>query len=152
MLFFSASKAKRSKIKSFAEIFEAFGDVLAYAEDLTERRGLRIVAALRLGAEERMRDALSQVKAKSFEDEWDAILPIIESTEAKEAPAKKMGRPKTEMPSGWHGKNTLKLSTGVKLTKGLDSQGFYIRLDGRMVNSDTIETAMEHLRYMFEKG
>ena len=150
-LFFSASKAKRSKIKSFAEIFEAFGDLLSFAEDITERRGLRIVAALRLGAEERLRDALSRIAARNFEDEWQAMEPILEELEAGDQPVKKMGRPKAVEPSGWSGKNTLKLSNGMSLTKGTDSRGYYIRLNGNAVDANTVDAAMEHLRFLFEK-
>lgn len=151
MLFFSASKAKRSKIKSFAEIFEAFGDLLSYAEEMTERRGLRIVAALRQGAEEKMREALAAIRAKSFEDEWNAVLPIIEKIEEGPAPAKKMGRPKAEVQPGWQGKDTLHLSSGVTLIKCLDSNGYFIRLKGRAVDTETVDSAMEYLRYAFEK-
>lgn len=150
-LFFSASKAKRSKIKSFAEIFEAFGDLLSFAEEITERRGLRLVAALRLGAEERLRDALSRIAPRHFEDEWEAMLPILEELEATDQPVKKMGRPKTSQPTGWSGRNTLKLSNGMTLVKGADSHGYFIRLKGKAVDANTVDAAMEELRFLFEK-
>ncbi len=57
-LFATASKAKRSKVKSFAEVFEVLGDMLQHAESLSERRGLRLAGALRQGAEARLRAAL----------------------------------------------------------------------------------------------
>lgn len=150
-LFFSASKAKRSKVKSFAEIFEAFGDMLNFAEDMSERRGLRIVSALRLGAEERLRDALSKLTARSFEDEWDAMEPVILETEEGPRPVKKMGRPKASLPAGWVGNDTLVLSNGIKLVKGVDSQGYFIRLKGAGVDIATVDAALEELRFLFEK-
>ena len=48
-LFASGSKAKRSKVRSFALIFEELGDMLAFPESLTETRGLRLGTALRGG-------------------------------------------------------------------------------------------------------
>ena len=151
-MFFSASKAKRSKIKSFAEIFEAFGDLLSFAEDMTERRGLRIVNALRQGGEEQLRDALSRIAARNFEEEWAAMEPILQQLEEGPRKVKKMGRPKAVTPAGWVGRDTLKLSNGVTLTKGVDSQGYFIRLKGRPVDVDTVETAMVELQRLFEKG
>jgi len=151
-MFFSASKAKRSKIKSFAEIFEAFGDLLTFAEEMSERRGLRIVNALRQGGEDQLRDALSRIAARDFEDEWNAIEPILKQIEEGAPKAKKMGRPKAVTPAGWVGRDTLKLSTGVTLTKGVDSHGYFIRLKGRAVDVETIETAMIELQRLFEKG
>jgi len=44
-LFPVASKAKRSKIRSFAMIFEELGDILEFPEALREKDGLRIASA-----------------------------------------------------------------------------------------------------------
>ena len=41
-MFAAASKAKRSKIRSFAMIFEELGDVLNYPEGMREKDGLRL--------------------------------------------------------------------------------------------------------------
>ena len=43
-LFGAASKAKRSKIRSFALVHEELGDMLAFPEELTEKGGLRLAA------------------------------------------------------------------------------------------------------------
>lgn len=152
MLFFSASKAKRSKIKSFAEVFEAFGDLLSFGEDMSERRGLRLVGALRQGSEDALRRVLGEGTFKSFEDEWAALLPIIEATETPAATkAKKPSIPRGAPMPGWKGSTTLELSSGMTLIKGHDSNGYFIRLKGRAVDTETVEAAMEHLRYLFEK-
>ena len=58
-LFATGSKAKRSKIRSFALIFEELGDMLLFPEGLTERHGLLLASALRQGAEAQLREALS---------------------------------------------------------------------------------------------
>ena len=81
-LFLAASKSKRSKVRSFAEVFACLGDVLKFPEDLTERRGLRIAAAIRLGAEDQLRDALEAGQGASVDAEWALIEPLIETLEA----------------------------------------------------------------------
>lgn len=58
-LFGAASKAKRSKIRSFAMVHEELGDMLAFPEELTEKNGLRLAAALRQGVEGELRAALA---------------------------------------------------------------------------------------------
>lgn len=147
-LFLSASKSKRSKVKSFAEVFECLGDVLKFPEDLTERRGLRIAAAIRHGAEDKLRDALEAGQGGSIEAEWAALEPVIETTEAAPKTAPKMGRPKARpLPADG---NRMTLSSGVKLERSSDSKGYYIRISGPSVDSETLDAAMQQLAHLFE--
>ena len=147
-LFLTASKAKRSKVRSFAEVFECLGDVLSFPEDLTERRGLRIAAAIRHGAEEAMRDALEAGQGASTEAEWALLEPIIADTEAMPSEKPKMGRPKARpLPSRG---NEMTLSSGVKLTRASDSKGYYIRISGPSVDMETLDAAMQELAHLFE--
>lgn len=151
-LFSVASKAKRSKIRSFSLIFEELGDMLEYPERLKERDGLRLSTALRNGAETQLRDALAKVQPGSAEAEWACMVPVIETFEITGASESKGGRPKKKGPElGWSGSDTLHLSSGVTLQYGQDSQGYVIRLKGRGVDSVLVERAMEQLRYLFEK-
>lgn len=48
-LFHAGSKAKRSKLRSFALIHEELGDLLVFPQALSERQGLRLASALRAG-------------------------------------------------------------------------------------------------------
>lgn len=148
-LFVAASKAKRSKVKSFAEVFECLGDVLQFPEDLTERRGLRIAAAIRHGVEDKLRDALEGAKGiESIDNEWALLEPIIERVEAAPAPAVKMGRPKAR-PLPAKG-NEMQLSSGVKLTRSSDSKGYFIRISGPSVDAETLDAAMQEIAHLFE--
>lgn len=151
VLFATASKSKRSKVRSFAEVFEMLGDMLSFADGLTERRGLRLAGALRQGCENQLRAALEAGQGGSCELEWEAMEPVIAAIEEGPRTAPKMGRPRTAPPVGWLGKDTLRLSSGVTLQKGRDSNGFVIRLTGKPVTSDLIDAAMEELRHLFEK-
>lgn len=63
-LFASASKAKRSKISSFARIYALLGDVLQFPCDISERFGLRLAKALSEGHTPALREAL---EGKTFD-------------------------------------------------------------------------------------
>ncbi|WP_299632690.1 ParB N-terminal domain-containing protein [uncultured Roseobacter sp.] len=151
-LFAMASKAKRSKIRSFSVIFEELGDMLEFPENLKERDGLRLSTALRNGAEIKLRDALALAQPASAEEEWASMEPVIEAFEVTGSDPKKGGRPKKKAPKiGWEGRDTVHLSSGVTLQYGSDSQGYLIRLKGRGVDRALLERALEHLQYLFDK-
>ena len=49
VLFAAASKAKRSKVRSFAAVHEGLGDLLHYPNQMSEKVGLKLATALRSG-------------------------------------------------------------------------------------------------------
>ncbi|MGZ2256669.1 ParB/RepB/Spo0J family partition protein [Roseobacter sp. A03A-229] len=152
-LFSVASRAKRSKIRSFSLIFEELGDLLEFPENLKERDGLRLSTALRNGAEPELRDALAKAQPATAEAEWACMVPVIDAFELTGSTEGRGGRPKKQPPKvGWSGRDTVHLSSGVTLQASSDSQGYVIRLKGRGVDSALVERAMEHLQYLFEKG
>lgn len=151
-LFAAASKAKRSKIRAFALIFEELGDMLIFPERLKERDGLRLAAALRAGAEADLRESLAHQTFQNADEEWQALDAIITGREARTTkdPARG-GRPKSSAStSGWRG-DTRVLSSGVTLQHVSDTQGHMIRIQGGSVDAELIESAIEHLAYLFEK-
>lgn len=149
-LYRTASAAKRSKVKSFAEIHEVLGDLLKYADTLTERRGLRLYGALRQGGEGRLRDVLDGASISSPEEEWAMLEAVI--TEIEEGPLKvaKRGRPKLPPKAGWDGKDTIHLSSGVTIRKERTPEGFVIRLAGDAVNDDLLEVFMAEFAAKFD--
>ena len=151
VLFNTASKSKRSKVRSFAEIFEMMGDLMEFPEDLSERRGLRLAGALRQGGQRQLRDALAAGQGGSPEAEWQALEPTI--LEIEEGPQKvaKRGRPKMQPPEGWQGGDTVHLSSGVTLRKEHDSNGYLIRLTGRGIDSEIVDSAMRELQRLLER-
>lgn len=151
-LFQSGSKAKRSKIRSFAMIFEELGDMLEFPENLREKDGLRIATALRAGAETRFREVLAQVQAGTAKEEWALLEQVVEEYEAEAVPSGKGGRPKTRVPApGWQGRETVRLSSGITLQCGEDSQGYVIRIRGAAANYDIVTLAMGELQRLLEK-
>ena len=150
-MFFSASAAKRSKVKAFAEVFEVLGDMLRFPETLSERRGLRLSNALRQGAAKQFRTALEAGQGTTPDLEWAVLVDVIEGIEAGPVKIAKRGRPKAATPIGWDGNDTLHLSSGITLRKEATDQGYAIHVSGKLLSSDLIDSAMDYLRYAFEK-
>ncbi len=151
-LFSAASKAKRSKIRSFSLIFEELGDMLQFPENLKERDGLRLATAIRNGAETQLREALATGQGTSADLEWAVLEQVIEGSEREAQPNNKGGRPTVRVPTkGWRGPDILHLSSGVTLQRLEDSRGHLIRVTGQGVDAALIEKAMEQLQYLFEK-
>jgi len=150
-LFNTASKSKRSKVRSFAEVFEMMGDLMEFPENLNERRGLRLAGALRQGGQRQLREALAAGQGGSPEAEWTALEPTILEIEEGPQQIAKRGRPKTQPPAGWQGDDTLHLSSGITLRKEADSNGFLIRFTGQGVDREIIDSVMLELKRLLER-
>lgn len=152
-LFAAASKAKRSKIRSFALIYEELGDMLERGETLREKDGLRLAQILRQGGEGRLREVLELNQGAG--DEWALLEPVVEDLEAGRTPAgPRTGRPpsrrKDAQKTGWVGQDRMVLSSGVTLEYGTDGAAHVLRLTGRGVDRELAHSAMEELARLFE--
>ncbi|MBM3604322.1 MAG: chromosome partitioning protein ParB [Alphaproteobacteria bacterium] len=151
-LFASGSKAKRSKIRSFALIFEELGDMLQFPEQLTERRGLQLATALRQGGEPQIRQALSRANPQDGEEEWAVIEPLVRQQEQGLRDPARGGRPKRASPShGWIDDKTLRTSSGVTIRRSSDSKGHLLRLEGAVLTSDLMDSLMLEIRALLER-
>ncbi len=152
-MFAAASKAKRSKIRSFAMIFEELGDMLEFPEALREKDGLRLAMALRDGAEANLREALGAGQGGDAKSEW-ALIESVLSDQVKPKPdSSRGGRPKSSHPEAVRTNGeTLRTSTGVTLQRQSDGQGFLIRFGGDGVSAELIEAIMLDIREKLEKG
>ena len=146
-----ASKSKRSKIRSFALIFEELGDLLVFAETIREKDGLRLATALRQGGEARIREVLGTGQGTDPASEWALLEAAM--AELDDVPqVSRGGRPRINVPKpGWHGNDTLVLSNGIRLRKDTDSNGYVIRLSGKELSTDLIDSLMEEIRYLLER-
>jgi len=81
-LFVAGSKAKRSKIRSFAMIFAELGDLLRFPTEMSERAGLRLAGALKAGKVHHFRNVLAESAAESFEQEWKLLEEPLKDHEA----------------------------------------------------------------------
>lgn len=143
-LFPQASKAKRSKVRSFALIFEELGDMLTFPEALKEREGLRLASALRDGAEQPLRAALDGPPPEDPVEEWARI----ESALAGLAPAPRRpergGRPSGGQSAGGQGR-VATLENGTRLSSEHDGQSWVIRIHGKAVDHAMVDRLMRAL-------
>ncbi len=145
-LFPAASKAKRSKIRSFALIFEELGDMLTFPDLIKEKDGLRLAAALRDGAEVRLREALAEGVADTPTDEAALIDYALARVDPPQGDPARGGRPR-KSPEG----RSVALSSGITLQLAEDGQGWLIRLKGRRVSRALVETAMNELERLLDR-
>ncbi|MDP0926201.1 ParB/RepB/Spo0J family partition protein [Paracoccus onubensis] len=151
-LFASGSKAKRSKVRSFALIFEELGDMLEFPEGLTEKRGLRLSTALRHGAEASLRKVLSDHLPSNADEEWTVIEPVILSFEKGETDKSRGGRPRSNpMKHGWIDSKTIRTSSGITIRRATDSKGHILRFEGRGIDNDIMDSLMLEIQALLEK-
>ncbi|KIC14398.1 ParB/RepB/Spo0J family partition protein [Leisingera sp. ANG-DT] len=150
VLFQHASKAKRSKIRSFAVIHEELGDMLSHGTGLNERQCLRLAGALRTGAAERLRAALERAGGRSAAEEWEAMVPVIESTEGEPLDPSRGGRPKTAKKV--EKARRTEVARGITIEREYGPAGYAIRFSGSEVTQELVDTVMDNVRHLLEHG
>ena len=145
-IFGSASKAKRSKIRSFALLHEELGDLLSFPTDLSEKNGLRLANALRHGFAPDLRAALASGQSSDPATEWTVIEAIVRLAEQTERPAARGGRPKAKSLARSDG-NREELANGVTMERVIHEDGVSIRLRGRAVGADLVNLMMDEIRH-----
>jgi hypothetical protein len=136
-LFASASRAKRSKIRSFIEIYEQLGDALQFPTHIPERLGLAVVEHLRTHGPEEM---VAFLNRETWEHPETEILILTRlSALKKKPPAKKpkdVSRAKHAIP---------KLRPGVRLDAERSDGQILVTLKGKGVDDALMADVLELL-------
>ncbi len=148
-LFGSASKAKRSKVKSFALVHEELGDMLSHATHLSERQCLRLAAALRAGQGGEIRVALDDHVTDTPEAEWAVLEPLVTKAEGIAPDPSRGGRPRKEAKTR-EGRE-VPLANGISIQRIDRADGYAIQFHGANVNSELVDQVMDHIRHLLEK-
>lgn len=145
VLFASVSKAKRSKVRSFALVHECLGDLLRYPASLTEKAGLQLASALRDGAQADLRVALDSSDCTSAAEEWGILNKALAERGKLAKDPSKGGRPNsnTRLPP-------IYIEDGAELRGELSVNGFRIELLGRKVDPTTGEVILREIRRILE--
>lgn len=146
-LFSSASKAKRSKIRSFALVHEELGDMLRFGASLSERQCLRVAAAVRAGQSEAMRRALESHAVGTAQDEWAVLEPLIEATEGSQPDPGRGGRPRKLAERS----PAVSLANNMTMERVKTEDGYAIRLRGKNIDEDLIDQMMDRIKYLLEE-
>jgi ParB family chromosome partitioning protein len=150
-LFATGSKAKRSKVRSFALIFEELGDMLEFPDALSEKRGLKLAQTLRQGGETRIRDGLAAATSATSDEEWAVIERVIESLEVPERDPKRGGRPRSAAPvPSWHEAKSFITTSGIGIRRQDDDKGTTLRLEGAALESEVVDSLVEVIREFLE--
>ena len=139
-LFASGSKAKRSKIRSFALLHETLGDVLRFPAALSERQGLQLAGMVKAGQGGRLRDALAQAHPGDATDEWALLEGAVKPTQP--TPQPKPSAPRTAPTP--HSRRSL--PQGVSLIHERNGTGHVLRLEGAGVTETFMEDLLDHIR------
>lgn len=149
-LFHAGSKAKRSKIRAFAELHEELGDLLSHAHELSERQGLRIVAAIRAGLTTELRRALEAGQmsglASDAGSEWAMLEPVILGAEAIEKPSKAPGRPRAKAVTPSYTRGAVSGVDGVRVIHEADGRGHSIRFEGEGISAELVEAVLQEIQ------
>ncbi|MCV6598331.1 MAG: ParB N-terminal domain-containing protein [Mangrovicoccus sp.] len=145
-LFATASRAKRSKIGSFIDIYEGLGDVLRFPGEIPERLGLALVGRMRLGAKNEIRAALMQAAPQ----EAAAELALLEKLAAKPAkPGADVSRAKPAKPA------PQALRPGVDMALKRAGSKLTVTLSGKAVDEAfmaEVEALLQRLQQPISKG
>lgn len=150
-IFAAASKSKRSKIRSFAQIHEELGDMLKYPTDISERNGLRLAHALRQGMATEIRTALIKDQGRGAASEWALIEPFVAAAEAMEREPERGGRPKAPK-FARPASSPQPLANGVTLEMLRHEDGFSVRLRGPHVDRELTERLVDEVKRWLEKS
>ena len=140
-IFATASKAKRSKIRSFALIHEEIGDLLVFPTYISERNGLRLAQSIRSGFGDALREALASGLGVDPAKEWAVMEPVVSRAE-RNGPAPDLargGRPKRAA------EPEERLPGGIRLQRQDHEDGFSIRLRGSF-SPDLADAVIDALR------
>lgn len=141
-LYKMASKAKRSKLRSFALVHEELGDLLVFPQALSERQGLRLAGALRGGLTDDLRRTLSTGQGGDADLEWASLEPVIRASEGAPRDQSRGGRPRHAASDKPSKRGEITLANGGSIKHEIDSKGHVIRFHGQNIDTELVETMM----------
>ncbi|AHD11927.1 ParB/RepB/Spo0J family partition protein [Phaeobacter gallaeciensis] len=136
-LFGAASKAKRSKVRSFAAVHEGLGDLLRYPNALSEKAGLKLAAALRSGGQGTLRSALAGADPVDERAEWRLLEAVLADAGPTPEAKPRGGRPRqvTRLAAR-------RLSSGGDLSAEVAPTTVRIDLKGRSLDPEQVEALL----------
>ena len=136
-----ASRQKRAKLRSIAEVIEALDDLLADPETLSEARLLRIANVLRLGWHDILRTALGESSANTAAAQWDILRPILEEAETLQI------ENRTTQPN--RPRRLSRKVHGLIIRRERTKEGFCLHLTGPRTGDVSCEEVMKRIEFMY---
>ena len=148
-LFASASRPKRSRIRSFLEIYHALDGHLRFPAHLPERLGLRLVEQLRENGAAGIVALLERAAPETPEAELAALERWLEAAEPPPAPLPRPERTEPRTASERPAAAADQILPGVTLEQSFSGRTLTLRFKGQGVSpelADEIRAALAHLR------
>ncbi|WP_424934700.1 ParB/RepB/Spo0J family partition protein [Amaricoccus macauensis] len=139
-LFATASRPKRSRIRSFLEIYHALDAHLRFPAHLPERLGLKLVEMIRAGGSEEITRALDQGNPQTPEAELEILENLLQPAPTKPQPARTAASSEPEPDC---------ILPDVTLEQSLSGSTLTLKLRGKGVTpalADEIRTVLRSLR------
>ncbi|SDY59710.1 ParB/RepB/Spo0J family partition protein [Citreimonas salinaria] len=145
-LFPALSRQKRSRLRGFVSVVEAFEGRFATPDRLTTARLDRLAAALRSGWEDLIRNALPPSRTHSLDSQWSEIEPLLAEALSPEGAATAPGTKGAP-------RRSLTLRQGLTIRRELTRNGWVLRFSGPQAKTPGLmEDVMEYVERMFQKG
>lgn len=148
-LFASASRPKRSRIRSFLEIYHALDGHLRFPAHLPERLGLRLVEQLRERGAAEVAALLERAAPETPEAELAVLERWLEAAEAPPAPLPRPDRAEPRTAPERPAAAADQILPGVTLEQSFSGRTLTLRFRGQGVSpelADEIRAALAHLR------
>jgi ParB family chromosome partitioning protein len=153
-LFATASKAKRSKVRSFALVHEELGDLLSFPQALSERQCLRLAAAIKAGQGGALRASLAPGGGADAEAEWAEMAAALATVEPP--PAASGGRRRVRGREPGPGREDrprrdyIPLANGMAIRHVVDDRGRHtLRFEGP-ADAILVEQVMREIERLLE--
>ncbi len=140
VLFAASSKAKRSKVRSFAMVHESLGDLLQHPVALSEKSGLKLASALRDGAQVKLRQALAEAGELDPKSEWALLEAALKGAPASAKDKARGGRPQQVQRLA-----PVTLSDGGEILAEVSAGELRIRIRGQSVTDEGALDIVEQL-------
>ena len=150
-LYATASKSKRSKVRSFAVVFQELGDMLTFPEALTEKRGLRLAQALRSGSDSALRDALARRAPENSEQEWATVESVIAHAGDGADLRSRGGRPAQAKSSIWDSADELQTTSGITIRQLRDERGYTLRFEGDNLDAKMMDALLVEVKSLLDR-
>jgi ParB family chromosome partitioning protein len=140
----TATKQKRNRLRSLAQVAEELDGTLATPERLSQSQIERLAAALRGGLTPLIHEILSQHRHSSLPTQWSALIPTLTEALSPETDptATTAGRPR----------RLLHLRQGLTIRRELTRNGWSLKFTGPEARSGgLIDDVMDHVERWFQR-
>jgi ParB family chromosome partitioning protein len=138
----TATRQKRNRLRSLAQVVDEFEGALATPETLTQSQIERLAACLRGGLTPLIHEILSQHRHSSLPTQWAALLPVV--TEA-------LTPDLDPTPTNTRPRRLLTLKQGLTIRRELCRNGWVLKFTGPEARSGgLIDDVLDHVEKWFQ--